>query len=84
MYNILNTFLVRKNMHNPFIFSSSGISMVFEDVGPNNNTESIRQQIEDLFNRNWMSQYAHPLNTTQSERLAFKYAGFPIPDVLDL
>lgn len=37
--------------------------MVFEDVGHKNN-QSIRQQLEDIFHRDWNSSYAHLLNTS--------------------
>lgn len=38
--------------------------MVFEDAG-HTNRENIRQQLEDIFHRDWTSEYAHYLNTTK-------------------
>jgi hypothetical protein len=47
------------------IFSSlvSGIGLVFEDAD-RKNVNSLRQQLEELFVRDWSSPYAHPLNGT--------------------
>lgn len=45
--------------------------MVFEDADHRNNN-SIRQQLEDLFDRDWNSQYAQPLNASCSSLRAPK------------
>ncbi|XP_046592774.1 5'-3' exonuclease PLD3 isoform X2 [Neodiprion lecontei] len=55
------------NWSGDYFISTAGIGMVFEDVG-NKNEESIRQQLEEIFHRDWNSQYAHPLNETYVDR----------------
>lgn len=51
------------NWSGDYFIDTAGIGMVFEDVGQKNE-ESIRQQLEDIFHRDWNSRYAHPLNET--------------------
>lgn len=46
----------------PYHFSYLGIGLILEDVG-HNNTNSIRQQLKDLFQRDWTSRYAYSVDT---------------------
>lgn len=43
----------------------SGIGTVFESVGHQNN-DNIRQQLENIFHRDWYSNYSFPLNISQT------------------
>lgn len=43
----------------------SGIGTVFESVGHQNN-DNIRQQLENIFHRDWNSQYSFPLNISEA------------------
>ncbi|XP_043286812.1 5'-3' exonuclease PLD3-like isoform X2 [Venturia canescens] len=50
------------NWSGDYFINTAGIGMVFEDVG-HKNVNSIRKQLEDIFNRDWNSAYAHSLET---------------------
>jgi len=50
---------------NKTIVFGSGIGTVFESVG-HQNGDSIRQQLEDIFHRDWYSNYSFSLNTSES------------------
>lgn len=43
----------------------SGIGTVFESVGHQNN-DNIRQQLENIFHRDWYSDYSFPLNISEA------------------
>ncbi|XP_048516236.1 5'-3' exonuclease PLD3-like isoform X2 [Athalia rosae] len=55
------------NWSGDYFLTTAGIGMVFEDVG-HKNENGIRQQLEEIFLRDWESKYAHPLNETYSDR----------------
>jgi len=46
----------------------SGIGTVFENVGHQSN-DNLRQQLENIFHRDWYSNYSFPLNITYYENL---------------
>lgn len=43
----------------------SGIGTVFESVG-HSTKDNIRQQLEDIFHRDWYSNYTVPLNVSET------------------
>lgn len=43
----------------------SGIGTVFESVGHQSNN-NIRQQLENIFHRDWYSNYSFPLNISET------------------
>ncbi|XP_046741298.1 5'-3' exonuclease PLD3-like isoform X2 [Diprion similis] len=63
MVTDIAAYIGTSNWSGDYFISTAGIGMVFEDVG-NKNEESIRQQLEEIFHRDWNSRFAHPLNKT--------------------
>ncbi|CAD6213375.1 GSCOCG00004039001-RA-CDS [Cotesia congregata] len=51
------------NWYGDYFIDTAGIGLILEDADHKNN-ESIRQQLEDVFLRDWNSPYSYPLNTT--------------------
>lgn len=51
------------NWSGDYFINTAGIGTVFEDVGRQNHA-SLRLQLENIFNRDWNSKYAFPLNNT--------------------
>ncbi|KYM89583.1 Phospholipase D3 [Atta colombica] len=58
------------NWSGDYFIDTAGIGTVFESVGHQNNG-NIRQQLENIFHRDWYSNYSFPLNIneTHSENL---------------
>ncbi|OXU24626.1 hypothetical protein TSAR_006066 [Trichomalopsis sarcophagae] len=51
------------NWSGDYFINTAGIGMIFEDAD-RHNENSLRQQLETLFERDWNSPYAHPLNAS--------------------
>lgn len=49
-----------------YIIFHPGIGLILEDVGYENR-KSIRQQLEDVFQRDWASRYAYSIDKTVSD-----------------
>ncbi|XP_058793368.1 5'-3' exonuclease PLD3-like isoform X2 [Phymastichus coffea] len=71
MVTDIAAYIGTSNWSGDYFINTAGIGMVFEDADRRNNN-SIRQQLEDLFYRDWNSQYAHPLNASCSNLRASK------------
>lgn len=44
-----------------FAIASLGISTIFETIG-DQTSDNLRQQLENVFHRDWHSEYSHALN----------------------
>ncbi|CAB0029662.1 unnamed protein product [Trichogramma brassicae] len=51
------------NWSGDYFTTTAGIGVIFEDADPRNDN-SIRDQLEAVFVRDWTSDYAHPLNAS--------------------
>ncbi|KAK0072788.1 hypothetical protein PV326_014112, partial [Microctonus aethiopoides] len=63
MVTDIAAYIGTSNWSGDYFIDTAGIGMVFEDDGHKNN-QSIRQQLEDIFHRDWNSSYAHLLNAS--------------------
>lgn len=53
------------NWSGDYFIDTAGIGTVFESVGHQNN-DNIRQQLENIFHRDWYSDYSFPLNISEA------------------
>ncbi|KAI4504438.1 hypothetical protein M0802_000909 [Mischocyttarus mexicanus] len=63
MVTDISAYIGTSNWSGDYFINTAGIGTVFEDVGYKNH-ESIRQQLENIFNRDWNSNYSFDLNNT--------------------
>ncbi|XP_011499625.1 PREDICTED: phospholipase D3-like [Ceratosolen solmsi marchali] len=65
------------NWSGDYFINTAGIGLVFEDAD-RKNVNSLRQQLEAVFERDWSSPYAHPLNgSCYNLRMAKGLSGRP-------
>ncbi|KAJ8688433.1 hypothetical protein QAD02_024228 [Eretmocerus hayati] len=63
MVTDMAAYIGTSNWSGDYFINTAGIGMVFEDAdGKNNN--SLREQLEAVFQRDWTSQYSHPSNVS--------------------
>ncbi|KAH0953755.1 hypothetical protein HN011_008467 [Eciton burchellii] len=65
MVTDLAAYIGTSNWSGDYFIDTAGIGTVFESVG-HQNGDSIRQQLEDIFHRDWYSNYSFSLNTSES------------------
>ncbi|XP_014480692.1 PREDICTED: phospholipase D3-like [Dinoponera quadriceps] len=53
------------NWSGDYFINTAGIGTVFENVG-HQTKDGIRQQLEDIFHRDWYSDYSFPLNASET------------------
>ncbi|XP_015125176.1 phospholipase D3 isoform X2 [Diachasma alloeum] len=63
MVTDIAAYIGTSNWSGDYFINTAGIGMVFEDADHNNN-HSIRQQLEEIFLRDWNSPYAHSMNAS--------------------
>ncbi|KAL0100165.1 hypothetical protein PUN28_019537 [Cardiocondyla obscurior] len=63
MVTDLAAYIGTSNWSGDYFINTAGIGTVFETVGHQNN-DNIRQQLENIFHRDWFSDYSFPLNVT--------------------
>nr|XP_050851450.1 5'-3' exonuclease PLD3-like isoform X4 [Vespula vulgaris] len=63
MVTDISAYIGTSNWSGDYFINTAGIGTVFEDVGHKNHG-SIRQQLENIFNRDWNSKYSFLLNNT--------------------
>ncbi|XP_044014381.1 5'-3' exonuclease PLD3-like isoform X2 [Aphidius gifuensis] len=63
MVTDIAAYIGTSNWSGDYFIDTAGVGIIFEDVGDKNNN-SIRQQLEELFLRDWNSPYAFSLNAT--------------------
>ncbi|XP_024936685.1 phospholipase D3 isoform X2 [Cephus cinctus] len=63
MVTDIAAYIGTSNWSGDYFIDTAGIGMLFED-NSQKNQNSIRQQLEDIFHRDWNSPYAHSLNKT--------------------
>ncbi|XP_011315372.1 phospholipase D3 isoform X2 [Fopius arisanus] len=68
MVTDIAAYIGTSNWSGDYFINTAGIGMVFEDAD-HNNSHSIRQQLEEIFLRDWNSPYAHSMNASCFNRL---------------
>ncbi|XP_063987276.1 5'-3' exonuclease PLD3-like isoform X3 [Diachasmimorpha longicaudata] len=63
MVTDIAAYIGTSNWSGDYFINTAGIGMVFEDAD-HNNSYSIRQQLEEIFLRDWNSPYAHSMNAS--------------------
>lgn len=51
------------NWSGDYFINTAGIGTVFESIG-DQTSENLRQQLEDIFHRDWYSEYSYTLNVS--------------------
>ncbi|EFN84877.1 Phospholipase D3 [Harpegnathos saltator] len=54
------------NWSGDYFINTAGVGTVFENVGRGQTRDNIRQQLEDIFRRDWYSNYSFPLNISEA------------------
>ncbi|KAG7201489.1 hypothetical protein KM043_004248 [Ampulex compressa] len=62
------------NWSGDYFIDTAGIGVVFESVG-SENQDNIRKQLENIFHRDWYSNYSYPLNTNRLTKEEGKLTG---------
>ncbi|XP_012528482.1 5'-3' exonuclease PLD3 [Monomorium pharaonis] len=65
MVTDVTAYIGTSNWSGDYFIDTAGIGTVFESVGPQNDN-NIRQQLENIFHRDWYSEYSFPLNTNET------------------
>lgn len=63
MVTDIAAYIGTSNWSGDYFVNTAGIGLVFEDAD-RKNVNSLRQQLEAVFERDWSSPYAHPLNAS--------------------
>ncbi|XP_011638332.1 phospholipase D3-like isoform X1 [Pogonomyrmex barbatus] len=65
MVTDITAYIGTSNWSGDYFIDTAGIGTVFESVG-NENNDNIRQQLENIFHRDWNSKYSVPLNMSDN------------------
>ncbi|EFN65992.1 Phospholipase D3 [Camponotus floridanus] len=69
MVTDIAAYIGTSNWSGDYFIDTAGIGTVFESVG-RQNTDNIRQQLENIFRRDWYSNYSFPLHNINETRFA--------------